>query len=201
MTGPRSSSSRRRRTHLKIRNWHFKTKNFNIVFASPLISRWSCFSGNGPLGTVWGRLVAYCSKQAHSSVERAGMLAGVTMHQIHTDDLCRSNTNLLSLCVFILLPTFSCAVLFSFSLPACLFDSLPACLSDYLPACWSYSLRACSSDCLKACSSYYLPACSSESLPACSSISLPPCSSDSDSLQACSSNSLPAACSSDSLQA
>jgi hypothetical protein len=62
-------------------------------------------------------MVAYCSKQAHSSVERAGMLAGVTMHQIQTDDLCRSNNNLLSLCVFISFPTFlalSCPVFSGF---------------------------------------------------------------------------------------
>jgi hypothetical protein len=70
---------------------------------------------------VWGRLVAYCSKQAHSSVERAGMLAGVTMHQIHTDDLCRSINNLLYPCVLILLTTFSSIYCIS-----CLFSPLSA---------------------------------------------------------------------------
>ena len=42
------------------------------------------------VASVWGRLVAYCSRQAHSSVERAGMLAGVTMHQVEPDDDLRS---------------------------------------------------------------------------------------------------------------
>jgi hypothetical protein len=116
------------------KNCHLKTKNLNIVFASPLIWRRSCFSGNGPLGTVWGRLVAYCSKQAHSSVERAGMLAGVTMHQIHTDDLCRLIKNLLSPCVFILLTTFSGAFLSCFSLPFCkVFTVSAACQHLSLP--------------------------------------------------------------------
>jgi hypothetical protein len=33
--------------------------------------------------------VAYCSRQAHSSVERAGMLAGITMRQLEPDHLFR----------------------------------------------------------------------------------------------------------------
>ncbi|XP_021961790.1 aromatic-L-amino-acid decarboxylase [Folsomia candida] len=37
--------------------------------------------------TILGRLVAYASDQAHSSVERAGLLAGVKMNLIKTDDI------------------------------------------------------------------------------------------------------------------
>ncbi|XP_057325685.1 aromatic-L-amino-acid decarboxylase [Microplitis mediator] len=45
---------------------------------------------------IIGKLVAYCSRQAHSSVERAGLLGGVQFHQLDVDSKSRLRGNTLA---------------------------------------------------------------------------------------------------------
>ncbi|XP_037083637.1 aromatic-L-amino-acid decarboxylase-like [Pollicipes pollicipes] len=77
---------------------------------------------------VVGQLVAYCSDQAHSSAERAGLLAGVRMRQLQTDNnfslrgaaLRRAieKDKSMGLVPFFLLATLG-------TTPSCAFDCLP----------------------------------------------------------------------------
>ena len=53
--------------------------DLNLIY---MISEYSVVCCSGKMD----RLVAYCSAQAHSSVERAGMLAGIQMRLVEPDE-------------------------------------------------------------------------------------------------------------------
>ncbi|XP_043233919.1 aromatic-L-amino-acid decarboxylase-like [Amphibalanus amphitrite] len=77
---------------------------------------------------VTGQLVAYCSDQAHSSAERAGLLAGVRMRQLPTDSKFSLRGDTLAKAIQNdtargLIPFFMLATLGT--TPSCAFDALP----------------------------------------------------------------------------
>jgi len=87
-------------------------------------------------------LIMYCSDQAHSSVERAGLMAGVTVRAVETDAECRMTAAALKSAMEMdlekgLQPFFVVATLGTTS--TCAFDKLPEIgrmCRDHFPATW-----------------------------------------------------------------
>ncbi|KAL3873115.1 hypothetical protein ACJMK2_036271 [Sinanodonta woodiana] len=78
-------------------------------------------------GVIMSKFVAYTSDQAHSSVERAGLIAAVKMRQLETDDKCALRGRTLQRAIDSdkekgLVPIFVCATLGTMT--SCAFDNL-----------------------------------------------------------------------------
>ncbi|KAK3585055.1 hypothetical protein CHS0354_009906 [Potamilus streckersoni] len=78
-------------------------------------------------GVIMSNFVAYTSDQAHSSVERAGLIAAVKMRKLETDDKCALRGHTLQQAIDSdkangLVPIFVCATLGT--TPSCAFDNL-----------------------------------------------------------------------------
>ncbi|XP_076436564.1 aromatic-L-amino-acid decarboxylase-like [Babylonia areolata] len=91
------------------------------------------------LGHVMDRLVAYCSDQAHSSVIRAGLVGGVRMRTLETDDKGALHGATLKAAILEdlgkgLIPFYLCATLGS--TPTCAFDNL----KELGPLCEEHSM-------------------------------------------------------------
>ncbi|KAL3870285.1 hypothetical protein ACJMK2_038361 [Sinanodonta woodiana] len=79
-------------------------------------------------GVIMSKFVAYMSDQAHSSVERAGLIAAIKMRKLETDDKCALRGHTLEEAIENdkakgLIPIFVCATLGT--TPSCAFDCLP----------------------------------------------------------------------------